>query len=504
MIQVKPLDASPSAAGSDEVLQLSDMDLCMPKLYVQMIEVFELPEATEDQKARIVGNLVKGLERAVTDYPILTGTLHFDNEAKRVVVKRQSDSTLDFHIREADDIPSFSVLDKHDFPTHVLDSTKVLPEQFVGANFIPTYGKDIESDGPAVAGAQATFIKGGIILGFVTPHQICDGPGFESFLTTWSRYSAAATASNGADLNGLAESRGQIPKRTILTAKKKPKLSPEEFQSFVDKFPTIKFRDGPPAPPPADFKMPVVKSRVWHFPKCKLQELKAKSSVGLEPGSWISTYDALLAMMWRGTVRAKSSVLKSDTAAASKTVHAVNGRSRANPPISERYIGTAITLPQSVPLTVGQVLGDLDTTLPVLAQNVRASTKSITPEYINDLVKYAAGAHDLRYSELDMHWILGLDCMAFDWHTMKSYQKHDFGFGRPAALRWPNPGFEGFFFVLPTRAGVRNAGENEGIEVMFGLEENCFAALEKDPEFTHYAEQRGLGVERELSNTHIS
>ena len=53
---------------------------------------------------------------------------------------------------------------------------------------------------------------------------------------------------------------------------------------------------------------------------------------------------------------------------------------------------------------------------------------------------------------------------------------------------------EGFFFVLPSRAGVRAAGPDEGIEICFGLEENCFAQLEKDEEFGRYAEQRGLGI----------
>ncbi|KAF7536037.1 hypothetical protein G7054_g4908 [Neopestalotiopsis clavispora] len=497
-IHVRSLGAAGSSGGSDEVLQLSDMDHCMPKLYVQMIEIFELPETTEEERKSIVDNLVKGLQRALFDYPILTGTLHFDNEAKRIVVKRRPDSAMTLHIREADDIPSFSVLDKYDFPVHILDSTKVLPRQFVAENFIPTYGKDISSGGPNVAGAQVTFIKGGLILGLAIPHQVCDGPGFEAFLNAWSRFSFAATTAKGADPDWLGDLPAEVPDRSIMTAKERPQLTAEELEGFVAKFPTIKMRDGPPAPPPADFKMPVVKTRIWHFPKSKLQELKEKCSVGLEPGTWISTYDALLAIMWRATVRAKSPLLKPSVDAPSKAVHAVNARGRAAQNINERYIGTAITIPISKLLTVGQVLGDLDATLPILAQKVRASTNSITPDYVNDLIKYAAGSRDMRYSELDMDWILSLDVMAFDWHTMKSYQKHDFGFGRPAALRWPNPGFEGFFFVLPTRAGVRNAGEDEGVEVCFGLEESCFAELEKDVEFARYAKQRGLGVENEM------
>ncbi|KAH7489422.1 hypothetical protein FOMA001_g2342 [Fusarium oxysporum f. sp. matthiolae] len=423
----------------------------MPKLYMHMIEIFELLQGVS--KASIVRGLATGLERTLADYPILSGRSH-----------------LTLHIKDAspEDIPAFPVLDKHDFPVRLLDAPKVLPEQFVGPHF-PVPGSDISVIGPAVGGAQITFIEGGIIIGLAITHQVCDGPGF-------------------------AASRSEIPSRSILSLENKPKLTAEELERLSAKFPIMKLRDGPPAPPPADFKMPVVKTRIWHFPKSKLQLLKAKCSAGLEPGTWISTYDAILSIMWRATVQAKSRLLKPDPAIPSKAVHAVNGRGRTGFPISDRYIGTAITMPHSKTFTISEVLGDLETTLPVLARAVRESTNSVNPEYMSDLIKYAAGSSNLQWSELDMHWVLGLDCMAFDWHTMKSYENHDFGFGTPAALRWPHPNFEGFFFVLPSRAGVRNAGEDEGIEVCFGLEETCYAQLEKDGEFAKYAEQRGLGV----------
>lgn len=72
-----------------------------------------------------------------------------------------------------------------------------------------------------------------------------------------------------------------------------------------------------------------------------------------------------------------------------------------------------------------------------------------------------------------MHWLLGLNCMTFDLHTMKSYDHHDFGFDlrKPGTSRWLYQNFEDFFFVLPSRAGARKTGEDQGIEVCCGLEE---------------------------------
>ncbi|KXJ88363.1 trichothecene 3-o-acetyltransferase [Microdochium bolleyi] len=489
-IRVKP--ATASGARLDKVYLLSDLDHLMPKLYVHMIEIFELPAQTD--KTQVVNNLVEGLARTLADYPLLAGTLHFDNDARRIVVRVKPDSTVALHVKEApsSEIPAFAVLDQYDFPVHILDSPKVLPPLFVAEHWNPIPSYDVSVDGPAVAGAQVTFIEGGLILGLAIPHQVCDAMGFERLLTTWAQY--AASFAKGGDLNGLSAATDEVSPRSILSASGKWTHSAEEIMQYESQFPVMKLRDGPPAAPPVDFKMPVVKTRIWHFPRSKLNALKAKCSAGQEPGNWISTYDALLSIMWRATVRAKSPLVKPAPDAPSKAVHAVNARGRAEPAIPARYIGACITMPQSENLTVRAVLGDLDSTLPVLARAVRASINSVTPAYVAHLIKYAAGAQDLRWSELDMHWILSLDCMAFDWHTMNSYKAHDFGFGKPAAVRWPHPGFEGFFFVLPSRAGVRNAGPDEGLEVCFGIEESCFAQLEKDEEFLQYAEQRGVGI----------
>ncbi|KAI7767092.1 hypothetical protein LZL87_012378 [Fusarium oxysporum] len=300
-----------------------------------------------------------------------------------------AESHFTLHIKDAspEDIPALRVLDKHDFPVHLLDAPKVLPEQFVGPHF-PVPGSDISVIGPAVGGAQITFIEG-----------------FESLFTHLNlRYHHAVSCQR---------------------KENKSKPTDEELKKLSAKFTIMKLRHGPPAPPPADFKMSVVKTRIWHFPKSKLQLPKAQCSGGLEPGTWISTYDAILSIMWRATVRAKSRLLKPDPAAPSKAVHAVNGRGRTGFPISDRYIGISITMTQSKPFTISKVLGDLETMLPILAQAVRESTNSIDPEYISDLIRYAAGSSKLQWSELDMHWALGLDCMAFDWHTMKSYENHD-------------------------------------------------------------------------------
>ncbi|CAN8097805.1 unnamed protein product [Discula destructiva] len=493
------------------IFQLSDLDLLMPKIYIQMIEIFELP--ADADKALILSALTKGLSVTLADHPILTGTLNFENEAKRIVVKTRADSSVALFVKEelvdasggggeaVDDnsLPSFSELDQKDFPVHLLKPAQVLPARFVGTFAVP--GDNLGSDGPAVCGAQVTFIEGGLILGLTVTHQVCDGQGCEAILNSWSRHSMAATQeSSGRPAAGTAASPSTTSDflgRETLTmsgVKRTEPMSQEALSALGDKYPTNKARSGPPAPPPADFKMPVIKSRIWHFPKSKLRELKAIcSSHDKTLTCRISTYDALLAIIWRALVRAKQPLLQPAPGAPSKVVHAVNARGRSSPSIPEGYIGVGVTMPQSYPaLTVADVLdGPLKTTLPLLARNVRGSTESVTPEYVSDLISFAGNSADLRWTELDMHWVLGLDCMAFSWHGMKSYETHDFGFGKPAALRWPDPQFEGFFFVLPTRT-TKKGSDDEGLEIMLGLEESCYGRFEQDEELLQFAEQRGI------------
>ncbi|KAI3400416.1 hypothetical protein diail_3037 [Diaporthe ilicicola] len=494
MAILRGISVQPNRNKQDEIVQLADLDAIEPKLYVHMIEVFALrPDAA---KRQILNSLTEGLSRTLDEYPILVGSLHFDNEAKRIVVKRTPTSSATLNTKEPGpdgqiDIESFATLDKHDFPVHLLDASKVLPSSVVGK--FPVPGQDVSTDGPAVCAFQVTFIEGGVIVALAITHQVSDGMGCETLMASWSRNSHAVfkgTASSSINTDAM-------PDRTLLSAKGRHITSPDELKKLGDKFPTYKARDGPPAPPPADFKMPAVKTRIWHVPESKLKELKTLASASTPNGhdgtGWVSTYDALLAILWRAIVRAKEPLLKPDPKAPSKAVHAVNARGRTEPAIPDNYIGVAVTLPQSPELTVSDVLSpDLGSALPLLARTVRAATNQVTPSYVADLVRWAGSNPDLRWVELDMHWVLGLDCMAFDWHTMKSYEEHDFGFGRPAALRWPHPQFEGFFFVLPTRTTKGNP--DEGLEICLGLEESCYPRLQTDEELLRFAEERGKNV----------
>ncbi|KAK8070229.1 hypothetical protein PG994_006845 [Apiospora phragmitis] len=488
VVHVKPQQVTTSNRGKmqdngDEIFQVSDTGHQIISMWVKLVDIFELPEGTDPDQ--IVANLAKGLEKALGDHPELTGTMHFDNAAKRIVIKRAEGASVALHVKDArnaeDQIPSYAWYHEQDYPVHRLEIAQLIPDEAAGH---PMHvAQDLEIPGPVVAAFQATFIKGGVIIASAISHQVCDGLGWDAFNTTWAAYAKAATMGRPAALDP------HIPPHDYFMTKTTP--TPAKWEALRGKYPTMKYNTAPP--PPTDLVMPEVKTRVFHFPRSKLAKLKAECNKGLPAGAYVSSYDAVAALWWRAMLRSKRPLLNFGDDDDSKCVHAVNLRERADPPVPSRFIGTSVALPWSETVKIKQALGPKEEALPLLARTVRGNTTCVTPGYIEGQMQWARGGPDLRYNELDMPWILGRDCMGFGWHDMTPYRTHDYGFGAPTGFRWPQMGFESFFFMLPSRAGVKGKGPDEGIEVTFGIEKSCFPRLERDEELLAYCEQRGLG-----------
>jgi hypothetical protein len=75
---------------------------------------------------------------------------------------------------------------------------------------------------------------------------------------------------------------------------------------------------------------------------------------------------------------------------------------------------------------------------------------------------------------------------------MDPYESHDFGFGVPKAIRWPNLQIEGFVFVFPSRSKLKGYSSDEGVEVCICLEETCQTRLMGDEQLLRFAAPRGI------------
>ncbi|KAH9897556.1 transferase family-domain-containing protein [Xylariomycetidae sp. FL2044] len=472
-------------APEEEKFILSDMDHTMPKIYCQIAEIFELPKDAD--KHAIVSNLSKGLEFTIGQFPILAGALHMDATNGRLWVTKKKDASVGLFVKHMDgedsDFPSFEYLDQHDFPVHLLDGHKLLPKAVTEKQLFSPLGDNADED-TIIATFQVNFIRGGVILGMALHHSCSDGPGCNGFLTTWAENSAAAT--RGAPFQPIDPANLD---RTRLSA---PKPDAARWKELDGKFVILKDAGGPPPPPPAGFKMPDMKIRTWHFPQSSLARLKADSTPAAGEGGWVSTYDSVISLAWKCTTRAKIPLLRPGADAESVVVHAVNTRARLSPPLPDRYLGNAVALPRAEPIRVSELAAEGG--LARTAGAVRASINTITDEYVAGLPAWVAGLEDRRWINIDMSSFLGLDLACTSWQAMTPYEDHDFGFGLPRAMRWPHPQFEGYVFVLPSRAAVKPASADEGIEIIVCLEAGCHDRLLRDPEMLKYAQPRGADV----------
>jgi hypothetical protein len=196
-----------------------------------------------------------------------------------------------------------------------------------------------------------------------------------------------------------------------------------------------------------------------------------------------------MSILWKSITRSKLELLHPDFGKEVILVHAVNTRKVLDPPLPETMMGNAVALPRTEPIKISELLGEDN--LPEIAQRVRKSIKTITSQYIAELPEWIAGLNDRRWININMSSFLGMDLEGTSWQGMNVYQKHDFDFGIARAIRFPDPQFEGYVFVYPSRADVKENAIDEGVEVCMCLEKGCHDRLMKDQELLRYPQPRG-------------
>jgi hypothetical protein len=415
----------------------------------------------------------------------MTGALHMDEENGRMWVTKKKDSSVGLHVSTMDSsgensFPSFEYLNERNFPVHLINGYDVLPTSVTKKQLFSPLGENAD-DGLIISTFQINFIEGGLILAAAIHHNCSDGVGCDGFLRKWAESSAAVT--HGKPFQPIDE--GSLSRERLSAAKP----SEARWTELDGRFPIFKYLGGPPPAPPADFKMPSLKIRTWHFPKSKSALLKAEASTDVRDVR-ISTYDAIMGILWKTITRAKLDLIKPDLETTTLLAHGMNTRNNLQPPLPEHFLGNAVALPRTEPLVIKDILAD--GSLPQLAAAICASTQSITTEYVSELPEWLAGLEDKRWIAINMTAFLGMDLAGTSWQSMTSYEHHDFGFGLPKALRWPHPQFEGYVFVLPSRASVKPHGSDEGTEVIVCLEETCHDRLLKDDEILQYTQPRGI------------
>ncbi|KAH7096142.1 transferase [Auriculariales sp. MPI-PUGE-AT-0066] len=365
--------------------------------------------------------------------PLLGGHVDEDETGR---VKLVLNDTSDLQLEEAlqvVNLPNFSYRDwrKNRFPYDDVASHFEDAVPKIGTYPLP------------ILGAQLTIMSGGVALCLWFHHSAIDGG---SSVRLWSAWAAVC--------------RGEeIPDLLLL-----PRLEPTLVSDIYD-------LDQHHGYAHSGFSIlpPAVAARL-HFPSEKLATLKAVTSAGLPEGQWISTHDALNALIWVAVQRAKGKETSLSLA------FSINVRSRLAPPVPESYIGNAFYM--AIARSGGSSLADY-------ALAVRQANNAVTAEKLEDFLRAAAARPDLYEAHNNSDGPLLITSWA------------DFPLG---GLDWGQQAFGGVQpdrIMQPLRLRANLAvvyaklSSTSGIDVEIGLEPDEMDRLLGDEELKTFAEWDG-------------
>jgi hypothetical protein len=382
---------------------------------------------------------------------------------------RKRDSTVKFVVQHLDDHPSFEQLAAKHFVTMALPDVKVLANEPMIYGLRPEAHPD---NSPVTSSYKATFIPGGLILNMMSHHYSNDVQGWGGMVRQLAdNCKAIASGSNTFptwDAAALDRSRFTAP--------------PIPAESRVD---------APPQGPKHPDHRPA-QSVIFHLPKSKAAALKTAASPA---EGWISTYDAVCALVWRVLTRLRAPIFPAAPDSNPIWGEGVNMAKRLGMPARMQgnlFFATISPLSAVPKLTLAEITGS-ETPLSRLAQYTRAMTDSVTGEMLAGALQMLAPIRDKAGLSVRVNSFPPLTTVVTDWREADVVGKAEFGLGTLHAYRhlFPEVTDQGLIIVYPPRRG----GEDEGIELYFSFEKELIPKLLEDPDWCEYFEFRGIDRE---------
>uniref|UniRef100_A0A060T6C0 ARAD1C18326p n=1 Tax=Blastobotrys adeninivorans TaxID=409370 RepID=A0A060T6C0_BLAAD len=251
------------------------------KLYTQLSLCFALPQDSAKDQNHIVGILNNGLQRMSEAFPWVSGQVTFSEEDSgtyRIVpLKRKLQAIV--NDLTGDKSISMDRLRKARFPFRMLDESILAPRPTIS-------GPEPPVDWP-VFFVQATFVQGGVILTFVTQHQVMDMVGQEAVMRLLSKACSKESFTEEELSSGQLQSDIITPlEQTDLQI---PESSPVAHSQTADCSWTY-----------------------FAFSQKALRQLRSIAEEHLEGVEYVSSDDALTAFIWQSVTRSRLDRLNSD------------------------------------------------------------------------------------------------------------------------------------------------------------------------------------------------
>lgn len=359
----------------------------------------------------------------------------------------------------------FQSIQANEFPTDAVDGD-VLPD------FVRNNAK--------VFLAQANIIRGGIILVCAVHHCVMDEAGIFNVLKLWSTF---CHGGNGHELvteewiDNSALLQGEGTGR--LEDYPEYKLLPEDLSST----------------PYVSTSSDVAGTGVFFFSDDSLRRLKELANEGSNDLSWVSTNDALVALIWSRITSARLATSNSvDLYTPSLLVMTVNGRNRIQPAMSPTFTGNVVLISKSISTFSDLISSSSNTTkIGAIARIVRQSVRDVDEARVRDVIKVIQKVSDLNRLEPSGYQSYQRNVGCSSW-SGQPYYGLDWGNnlgGKCKRFRWRSLKTDGVFVIFPRIPAVEGEqAEEGGLEICMGLRRECLQALREDKVFGQFAEWR--------------
>jgi hypothetical protein len=327
---------------------------------------------------------------------------------------------------------------------------------------------------------QANFIRGGLILTWNIFHMIGDAVCFATWMKVWSEGCRRAQGLNIPDPIQLSSA--------LWTDREQVKKPSGTNQGRMADHPEYTLLPFSPTGAPPKMLSPHHRGQIFYFSPEALKMLKSEASPAntteVSDQKWVSTMDAVSALLWRTVMAVQSPLESLEGDPVSNFGIALDARQRVTPKIHPSTLGCFLAY-ASVEESIRNIVGKLN--LADLAVLVRKAVLRANDQFGDDVVTLVDSLDDVNTlvptAFLDVpgsncvqtSW-LGFDLYSLDWGPLLG--------NKVEAVRTPSVGIiNGLQVILPMLP-------DGGMEVMMGVEESCLDRLLSDPLLNKYAVAR--------------
>lgn len=501
------------ASTPSEPFILTPIDNVIPRRPVLKLLFFSsLPSIPA---ADTIAALKDGLKKTIQALPLLTGTLQVisatsaDEQQGRLCVSAPWRPVSEiFRVQDLSNDSNFDYasLRAEHFPVGKLPAAILIPAPIMA-----------DSSTNPVFFTQANIVNGGIILCTGINHGFTDGNGAATVAKAWAAYCKGEDGSryltqDVVDRGPLMQTNLDLEAPTIedypeltfppaaaqrMDAKTAAASEPKHLTQ-----PNVYSKQGATMP-----KNETIDNETFFFPQTKLAELKNKallvdSAASTETQPWISTNDALCSLLALSAHSTSTATCPDSGDPEPLTIGmALNFRRLYHPPLSPDFIGNAVHIVRftiAPPIISSEGLAPTSAVWAILARSAHRLRRSINSFDVSRVKRLIALLNDVNVVP-DISKVAyitrapdGESLTVTSW-AKQGFYDCDFGekIGRVERVRTCKFAIPGLVIVAPEKKSPFEGREEEGLEVMVGMERERLEMLKHCPLFRQFATWMG-------------